>query len=279
MSTTEISALLQLLLDEDQLIREAAAGRLQVLGEEGMGALRGASEGEDPHLRVRARALLQKIDADQVAVALGACLADPCPDLEEAAVLLARVEHPGLDPREIVQELDRLGSAVAVAVAACASPTERALALSRVLHDLEGFRGNGQDYYDPRNSYLDEVLRRRLGIPISLSAVWILAGRRAGLTLRGVGMPMHFLVSAEFEGETLLIDPYGGGRLLGRDACRALLAGFNHSFREEYLRPVSDRDMLRRMISNLVHVYHDKGDRIRLGRMLGFVNALQGSTT
>lgn len=276
MNTTEIHALLQLLLDEDAAIRDRVADRFRQLGADGIVALESAEASDDARLRVRARALRARLRSDDVAAGLSQILLRPDPDLEEAVIHLARTEHPEVDPSSLRTELERLARLLQARLATCATPRARALALGRLIHGEEGFRGNAEHYYDPRNSYLDQVLRRRLGIPISLAAIYILVGRRAGLRLRGVGMPMHFLVQLQEGDDTILLDPYGAGRILTKEACRALLAGFNHSFREDYLRPVSDRDMLRRMFANLVHIYNDREDRVRLARLYSFVNALQG---
>lgn len=278
MSQNEIQALVSLLVDDDPNIRDTVVKRLVELGAPAREALEAATDHPDARLRARARALLRRLAADDVGDDLSALLASEDPDLEEAALLLAQVEYPDLDPDPVHADLDRLGERVAALVTPEMAGPEIAQALGTLLHDEEKFHGNVDAYYDPRNSYINDVLERRLGIPISLSAVYILAGRRAGLDLVGVGMPMHFLVALRQGDASHLIDPYGGGRLLTREACKALLAGYRHSFREDYLRPVSDRDMLRRMMANLVHIYHERGDRERLSRLYAFVNALQGRT-
>jgi regulator of sirC expression with transglutaminase-like and TPR domain len=275
MSAPEIAALLQLLEDDDAAIREAASQRLIALGARGAAALREAARSDGARLRGRARLVLQRLEVHGPAQELIAHLRGPSFDLETASILLSRVENPGLDPAAVSAELDRLGSLVADALAPVTEPAERARVLGLVLSGTAGFRGNAAEYYDPRNSFLDQVLERRLGIPISLSTVCILVGRRAGLDLRGVGMPLHFLVQVRHGDEVRILDPYGGGRILTRETCRALLAGFDHGFREEFLRPVSDRDLFRRALANLVPIYRRLGDRPRAARIQSFLEALQ----
>jgi regulator of sirC expression with transglutaminase-like and TPR domain len=274
MSSTEIPALLQLLSDEDPSIREAASLRLLHHGPHGEASLRIAAESDDAQLRVRARSLLARVQNDRVDQELLAQLESPQFDLESAMILLARTEHAERKPDELRAELARLSDRILSAVQSATDARERAQCLGKVLHDQEHFAGNSGEYYDPRNSYVDQVLSRRLGIPISLSAIYILAGRRAGLSLCGVGMPMHFLVRYEEGEQTFLIDAYSGGRLLTRELCRALLAGFNHPFRDEYLRPVSDPEMFRRMLANLAQIYRNRGDDRRRQRILRFIEAL-----
>ena len=275
MTISEIRALIALLEDDDPAIRGVVTARLELDRDLAIEPLRHAANSEHAKLRARARALCEQFESEILSKELLHRLSGDRFDLEEALILLARVENPTLNPQAIRAELDRLAARLLEETSACRNPASRAMAMGRFLSHTEGFRGNGEQYYDPRNTYLDAVLIRRLGIPISLSVIYILVGRRAGFTMWGVGMPCHFLVQATIRGETFLLDPYGEGRILTPDACRAMLAGFRHSFREDYLRPVSDRDLVRRMIANLIRIYHERGDGKRLERFYGFVNALQ----
>jgi len=275
MSTTEIKALLDLLLDDDSRIRSAAADRLCALGAAGAEALEVAASSDDARLRARARGILWTIHTSEACRRFEALLADDVFDLEAASIMLARTEVPDLSPLVIEAELDRLAEGLKEQIEPEAPNHETAEVFGRFLCETEGFRGNSVDPEDPRNTYLDQVLRRRIGIPISLSAVYLMVGRRLGLELRGVGMPFHFLVSMGRGEERVLLDPFGGGRIMSPKACKALLAGYRLSFREEYLRPISDRHMMRRIIANLVRAWHGRGDACRLTRLYGFVNVLQ----
>jgi regulator of sirC expression with transglutaminase-like and TPR domain len=274
-STSEISALIQLLLDESPQVREAVANRLLGMGDEALHALEGAARSDNATLRVRARILYHHHLTLAHCAALSRVLVDSRCDLEIACTLLAQVENPEMDAKRITDELERLGGRVREEIIRQRRTRSDAEALGKVLHVEEGFVGNVDDYYDPRNSYLDEVLRRRLGIPISLSAVYMMVGRRAGLTLKGVGMPCHFLVQYEAGQVRSLIDPFTGGRLVSREECKTMLAGFRHSWREDYLRPVEDRDMFRRIMANLIHIYQRRGEERRLNLLYRFVNDLQ----
>lgn len=127
-------------------------------------------------------------------------------------------------------------------------------ALARHLFTDLGFAGNVDDYGDPRNSFLDEVLRRRLGIPITLSVVLLEVGRRRGVALFGVGMPGHFLVGCD---DGSFYDPFHGGVRLDEQGCRLVFEATRGSvpFRPEYLAPVGSRSILARMLANLVHAF------------------------
>ncbi|HVS14072.1 MAG TPA: transglutaminase-like domain-containing protein [Thermoanaerobaculia bacterium] len=174
-------------------------------------------------------------------------------DLGEAALLLAADEAPDLDIDRWLAELDRLAARAADRLAG-----DQALdALTRELYQEAGLRGNRLDYYDPRNSFLHEVLGRKLGIPISLGVVCMEVGRRLGLGLSGVGFPGHFLVRVE-GGAELYLDPFDRAQRLDRAGCRRLLqriGGRNMRFEPRFLEPIGTRDILHRMVGNLRAIY------------------------
>ena len=166
--------------------------------------------------------------------------------LTEAALLIAAHDH-GVDEDEQLGRLEQLA----------ADAPDDTEPLARYLFVERGFAGNEHDYADPANSFLDVVLRRRLGIPITLSLVLLEVGARRGLTLHGVGMPGHFLVGIGDDG---FIDPFHRGAVLDRAGCRARFERLmpDTPWREAYLRPVGPRAILVRMLSNLVHTYVDR---------------------
>jgi regulator of sirC expression with transglutaminase-like and TPR domain len=162
--------------------------------------------------------------------------------LDEAALLIAAQARPDLDVAAELALLDELAGG-------CKEPTLDGL--TRHLFSELGFRGNTEEYADPDNSYLDQVLRRRVGIPISLSVLTMEVGRRLGVPLDGVGMPGHFLVRHRAEPGTFL-DPFGGGRRLDAAGCQALFAALGGTgWHEDYLAPVGTRAILTRMLLNL----------------------------
>jgi regulator of sirC expression with transglutaminase-like and TPR domain len=163
--------------------------------------------------------------------------------LDEAALLIAAHDHT-VDIDAELRALDDL----AIEIGDVDAPT-----LARELFVVRGFAGNTLDYGDPRNSYLDVVLQRRLGLPITLSVLLIEVGRRLGLELRGVGMPGHFLVGADGS----YLDPFHAGAHLSADDARALYERTHPGapFVDAYLDPVGPRAVLARMLANLVHSF------------------------
>lgn len=177
--------------------------------------------------------------------------------LDHAALLLAAHANPGLD---VGAQLDRLDALAA----RCPEPTLDGL--RHLLFEDLGFAGDTEDYSDPRNSFLDQVLDRRVGIPISLSVLMMEVGRRVGVGLEGVGMPGHFLVRHTAE-PRVVIDPFHGGRTLDADQCADLyttLFGITASVPQSVLEGARPRTILARMLANLKRSYIDRRDPVSL---------------
>lgn len=182
-------------------------------------------------------------------------------DLAAAALVIPWVEYRAVDPAPALAELVRLGALAEQrlsALGAAAPMADRIAALNRLLFDEERFTGNEARYDDPRNNFLNDVLARRTGIPITLSLVYLDVARRAGLVLEGVNFPGHFLVRSIVEGEELLIDPYHRGVLVTDEDCQRLLTkqfDGELTFSRDLLVPASKRQMLTRVLSNLKRLY------------------------
>jgi regulator of sirC expression with transglutaminase-like and TPR domain len=183
--------------------------------------------------------------------------------LAEGALWIAAESYPGLDVPHWLGRLDALGRRAAERVPPDMAVNHAATAISRFLSEEEGFQGNTTDYYDPRNSFLNDVLDRRLGIPISLSVIYMAVASQVGLDAAGVGLPGHFVVRVERRGHHRLLDPFHSGRLLDRAACEALVADLRPGagpLDPRWLAPVSTRQILVRMLNNLKGVYTTLGD-------------------
>lgn len=190
--------------------------------------------------------------------------------LDEACLLIATHARPDLDVEAYRSRLDDLA-------AACEAPL--LAEVTRHLYAVEGFRGNDDDYYDPRNSYLDQVIDRRVGIPITLAVVLLEVGRRLGIPLVGVGMPGHFLVRLEGE-PAVYLDPFDGGRLLGWSDCEALFRGVHGPaapFEPSYLDAVGALDILHRILTNLRQVHLRRQDNASLEWVLRLRALLPGA--
>ena len=190
-------------------------------------------------------------------------------DVAEVALLLARDEYADLDVEAYLGEL--AGMAHEARVHLRGGLESRVCGLCRYLFHEMGFRGNDRDYYDPRNSYLNQVLDRRTGIPITLSAVAMAVGGRAGLKVQGVGLPGHFIVKAVRGEEQMFFDPFHGGRRLSRADCENLVSQVTgEPFRAsaEALAAVPLAVIVTRMLNNLKAVYLGLQDFTRGARVI-----------
>ena len=187
--------------------------------------------------------------------------------LEEAALHLARQEYVALDPKAWLDPIDGYAQRVRQLLTAHPDPPEIIGAVNDVLFRELGFHGNTEDYYDPRNSFLNEVIARRTGIPITLSTLYMAVARRAGCELHGTAFPGHFLVRASRPGWPIVVDPFHGGQVLSEAECRERLER-NASLRWDpmFVQPVPARAVLRRMLNNLRAIYLDRRDWNRLLR-------------
>jgi regulator of sirC expression with transglutaminase-like and TPR domain len=198
--------------------------------------------------------------------------------LAEAALWVAATEYPDLDIAVWLRRLDAFGALAAHAISPAAGADETAETLRRLLFEQEGFRGNAEDYYDPRNSFLNDVLDRRRGIPITLSVLYIDVAAAAGVTVRGVGLPGHFVARLERHGAARLLDPFNGGAGLTEPDCQALVArvqGRSHPLDPAWLRPVGTREIVARMLGNLKAIYTSRGDWPRALRAVEALVALR----
>ena len=185
--------------------------------------------------------------------------------LAPAALVIARVENPHLDPDPYIARLDAMGDAARRVIERHASstgdmsPQSGVKALNEYLFDELGFTGNREKYEDPRNSCLNEVLERRTGIPLTLSIVYMEVARRAGLHMDGVNFPGHFLVRCpQAHSAHLVIDPFHAGALLSEHNCRLLLqkhVGSEVAFSRSLLAPATRDQILVRMLLNLKRIY------------------------
>ena len=186
-------------------------------------------------------------------------------DLAEAALWVAAEEYEGLDVAVYLEQLEVLATDAAPLVGASATPVERISALNDYLFRARGFTGNREHYEDPRNSFLNEVLDRGVGLPITLSIVYMEVAGRLGLSVRGVGFPGHFL--AQLEGSPEVVVDAFFGQLLGPEDCverlRSVLGPEAELVPELHLRVATRKEILARLLSNLKQIYAGSGDWVR----------------
>jgi len=272
---SRIDALVRLLGDDDPKIASVAWENLEKIGEDALPQIRSAAE-ESSDLRVRAqcgRFLTEWSRREVFRQWVEFCKGTEV-DLEEGAFLIARSEYPAHDTAQCRRTLDGYAQVLRGRLATARTTDEavrRACAL--LFHEL-GYRGNAKDYYNPENSYLNRVLETRRGIPISLAAVFLLTARRAQIPVFGVGLPLHFLLKYRGQSHDVFVDVFHSGALLTARDCARMLSEAEVRFREEYLHPVNDREILKRMLGNLLQIYSKSEDARRADRIAAMLKLL-----
>ena len=195
--------------------------------------------------------------------------AGECCDLARGALVIARIGHPDLAPEPTLAALDMLAAGVRPRLDPADPLEHRAAVLTHYLFEECGYHGNHDDYYDPRNSFLNDVLERRTGIPITLAVVVLEVGARVGVTLEGVGFPGHFLVRVAGGTDAPLLDPFFGGRRIGHDELRDRLRAFYSAgggpvggnlqrALPQALQTTGPLGILSRMLGNLMAIYRQR---------------------
>ncbi len=194
------------------------------------------------------------------------CQLDDQINLAKAALYLAQEEYAQLDPDEYLNALDVMAAEVIERLPQGRYPLRILQTINQYLYDDLGFKGNTERYYDPRNSFLNDVLERRTGIPITLSVVYMEIAKRIDFPMVGVGMPGHFLIRPVVDEMTVFVDPFNRGDVLFPEDCQARLEqvlGQPVEWRPEFLEAVSTRQILARMLTNLKIIYLQQNDRQR----------------
>ena len=186
-------------------------------------------------------------------------------NLAEASLMLSQDIYPGIDIAAYLGQLDDIAGAIRKRIAGDAFAEQKVIALNYYLFNEMRFSGNVDDYYDPRNSYLNQVMERRIGIPISLSILYMEVGKRLGLNLKGISFPGHFLVKLAVRRGQLVLDPFIGGEAQSEADLRQRLAQVLPPGRAEkaqldpYLDPATSRQIIARVLRNLKRIYMQTG--------------------
>jgi regulator of sirC expression with transglutaminase-like and TPR domain len=180
-------------------------------------------------------------------------------NIPRAALRFAKeIGYPELNVAAELEHLDKLAESARANILPYQTTIEQAESLGDFLFVQERFQGNVHDYADPRNSYLNEVLQRRLGIPISLSVIYMALAERLGIPAQGIGLPGHFIVGIPQSEDMYFIDPFHGGNRLALEDCVQLVqqsTGYHGPLQRDWLQPIPPRAILTRMLNNLRNIY------------------------
>jgi regulator of sirC expression with transglutaminase-like and TPR domain len=198
-------------------------------------------------------------------------------DLVEAAVLIARTAFPDLSESDCTEPLDRWAERLQRHLGASPSAGAILKHLNRILFDEEGFQGNHANYFDPENSFINRVLERRLGIPITLSLVYSEVGRRAGFPVHGIALPGHFIAGLFHASGMLFIDPFHQGEILTDGECRRMIEaryGEDAARDAAWRTPAGPKTILKRMLRNLKGIYRQSNQEYQAFEMIQWILAV-----
>jgi regulator of sirC expression with transglutaminase-like and TPR domain len=183
---------------------------------------------------------------------------DECINLAKAALYIAQEEYPHLDPEEYLNALDTMAQELAERLPSERYPLKIIQCINKYLYEDLGFKGNKKNYYDPCNSFLNDVIEKRLGIPISLALVYLEIAQRIDFPMEGIGMPGHFLIRPHVTEMEIFVDAFENGEVMFITDCQERLTQIYQqpvTLQPEFLAPVTNKQFLMRMLTNLKYIY------------------------
>lgn len=271
------AALVKLLADDDPAIYKAVRETILSQGPAALAWLREHLLSEDPVVRRRTHGIvaqLKRQEADNRFLSFCLKQSEDLP-LEQGVWMLAKTRYPEINQQGYEALLDSYAMDIREDLVSAKGAKEILARVGGYMFDVLGFSGNESDYYSPENSYLNRVLDRRTGNPISLCLVYLLLARRLQLPISGIGLPGHFVCRYQSSAAELYIDVFGAGKLLAKADCVRYLLQANYSVREEYLTPVSQRRILLRICKNLHQAHLHAGEQAEGTRLQRYVVALE----
>jgi regulator of sirC expression with transglutaminase-like and TPR domain len=269
-------ALIKLLGDDDAVVFQAVQETLISQGHEAVIWLKPLLAHADPILRRHAREIVQFLECQEADISfLGFCINQPEDlDIEQGAWLLARTQYSDINITAYQALLDSYAFELRDRLAGVIGTEPLLAVINEYLFKDLGFCGNETDYYNPENSFLNRVLDRRTGNPISLCLVYLLLTRRLRLPVTGIGMPGHFICRYQTSIHEIYVDVFFGGKLLTKAECIKYLIQSGHGYLDGYLAPVTPRRLLLRICANLHQIYVDLNSAKDINRLQRYIVAL-----
>lgn len=271
------AALLTLLDDPAPAVRRALVAHFQDLGDCGIQFLRAIVSGPDRALAKHGTWFLAELKYGDPVADFRTFIRSLRYELETGALLLSRTVNSSLDPAVCGAALDKIAARCRELTSEPATAREKCRIVNRVLFHEWGFHGNVEHYTDPRNSFLDQVIARRKGIPISLSILYLLVAHRLDIELEPVGLPGHFVVGCFTGPEPFFVDAFDRGVFREADEVLDLLRANNLAPNPTDLMPTPVREVLCRCCRNLVNHYGAAGDPARAQLFASFVEEFEST--
>jgi regulator of sirC expression with transglutaminase-like and TPR domain len=198
-------------------------------------------------------------------------------DLEDGVFLIARQHFPDLDVTPYVKQLNNFALELKQKLISVSDPTEILRRTISFFVEEKGFIGNRDDYYSEHNHYINRVLETKIGIPLTLSIIYLLVGKRIDLPISGIGLPGHFTLRFMFGSTNVYFDPFNNGKILSRADCEELVKNLGFSFSDEYLQPVTNRQILERMLRNIILSLEKQQEKERIETIRQFIDSLNSN--
>ncbi|MEX2639833.1 MAG: transglutaminase-like domain-containing protein [Balneolales bacterium] len=281
MHSKELEALVFLYEDPDPFVQGKVEERLIEIGEGSVPLLDEVqSKTSNKEIKERFRELIHSItfgSLEQEFINFLENGVNTLTDLEDGILLLTRFDNPTLRTDTYKKMLDQMASEIETEVRYAASPRKQMQILLNLIFEKKQFTGSSDEFFDPSNSFINKVLDRKKGIPISLALVVLFLANRLNLPFEGVNMPMHFLLKFDVEGEKIYIDPFNEGSVISVDQCLLFLKKSGIKPSASHFDAASNQEMLSRTIRNLINGYEKAKDGEKAGqlqRLLGFVDSM-----
>lgn len=270
-------ALIRLLDDDSLVVREALLTELKTLGPDGVALLKELASDRQRGLDRHARRLLSLLGADDPVGDFRRFVKSFQYELESGCFLLERTVHPELEWEQVARFLDSVAARCSEFIDEDSTIFEKCKQLNLVIFHEYGFRGDSDNFHDPENNFLSSVIRRKRGIPISLSTIYYLIADRCRFHLDPVGIPGRFLL-ANFDGNnTFYLDPFDRGRFRSEEEVRQMLLSKNIEDSAEYLLPTPVGEILCRYCRNLVHQYTMRNELQRAHQFASFIQEFENA--
>lgn len=277
LTSTEKDALLALLDDSSAIVHRGLVSRFKQLGPPARDLLRTLERGTNRHLAWHARAYLEELNFVDPIAEFRSFIQSLNYELETGSLMLARTVRPDLDIGTCVEQIETIATRCRELIVEPSSIREKCRIINRVLFHECGFHGNADNYTDPNNSFLDRVLSRRRGIPISLSILYILVANRLGLQLEPIGLPGHFMVGCFTDQAPFFIDAFDGGLFRSPEEIFVFLRSHHLSAKLSDLAPTPIREVLSRSCRNLANHYQVQGNAEKSALFDGFVTDFEST--
>mgnify|MGYP001196099727 CR=1 FL=1 len=275
LSNEHDDALIRLMDDDTPVVQEALIKEFKRMDEKGIHLLQKLTHNNNRILSSHAREFLQEISGHDTVADFYRFIRSLNYELETGSLLLDRTVFPNVDVAECCIQIDVIAARCREIMILPSTPWEKCKVLNRVIFHEFGFRGNSENFDDPLNSLISQVLIRRKGIPITLSILYILVAQRCGINLEPIGMPVRFLVGCFLEEAPFYIDPYERGRFKMEEDLNDFLCNENFSPKPSYFSPIPVGQILRRSCANLSRQYTLNNDPERARLFASFVREFE----